>query len=139
MEILITILIGAIGGVVAALCGVGGGVVMVPAFVFFLKMGQKPAVATSLAAIIFTALATSAKNHSNGFIRWEIALPAGLAGAVVGWFASDWLKKFQDVALTRLFATVIIVFGVAMWWQSFEKKSLSNGGNLEKQSEHKEN
>ena len=126
METFIAILIGAVGGVVAALCGVGGGVVMVPAFVYLLKMGQKTAVATSLAAIIFTAVATSLRNHGNGFIRWEVALTAGIAGAVVGWFAADWLKEFRDVTLTRLFATVIIVFGIAMWWQSFEKKNPQN-------------
>jgi uncharacterized membrane protein YfcA len=44
--------IGIVSGVIAALCGVGGGVVMVPAFVFFLKLPQKTAVATSLAIII---------------------------------------------------------------------------------------
>lgn len=139
MNTLIAILIGAVGGVVAALCGVGGGVVMVPAFVFLLKMGQKAAVATSLAAIIFTAIATSMKNHGNGFIRWEVALSAGIAGAVVGWFAADWLKKFQDVTLTRIFASVIIVFGVTMWLQTFGRKDLSIEGNHEKQTAHKEN
>lgn len=139
MNTLIAILIGAVGGVVAALCGVGGGVVMVPAFVFLLKMGQKAAVATSLAAIVFTAIATSMKNHGNGFIRWEVALPAGIAGAVVGWFAADWLKKFQDVTLTRIFASVIIVFGVTMWLQSFGRKDLSIEEKSGGQAAHKEN
>ena len=117
----IALIIGAIGGVVAALCGVGGGVVMVPAFVMVLKMGQKTAVATSLAAIIFTAIFTSLKNHANGFILWRVAIPSGIAGAAVGWFAADWLKKLQDITLTRIFATLIIVFGVQMWWQSLKK------------------
>jgi hypothetical protein len=122
----IAILIGIVGGAVAALCGVGGGVVMVPAFVGLLKMDQKGAVATSLAAIVLTALFTSFKNHSNGLIIWKVAVPAGIAGAVIGWFAADILKKLQDVALTRIFATLIIVFGVQMWWQSLKKPNLSN-------------
>ena len=121
MNIFIAVLIGAVGGIVAALCGVGGGVVMVPAFVFLFKMGQKTAVATSLAAIILTAFATTAKNHSNGFIDWKIALPAGIAGGLVGWYAADLLKKLSDVTLTRIFATVIIIFGIQMWAQSFNK------------------
>lgn len=119
---LIAVIIGALSGVVAALCGVGGGVVMVPAFVLVFKMNQKAAVATSLAAIVLTALFTSARNHSNGFIQWKVAIPAGVAGAVVGWFAADLLKKLQDVTLTRIFATLIIVFGVQMWWQSLRKE-----------------
>ena len=96
-HIVVAILIGIIGGVVAALCG--GGVVMVPAFVLLLKMDQKGAVATSLAAIVFTALCVSFKNHANGFILWKVAIPAGIAGGIVGWLAADWLKKLQDVTL----------------------------------------
>ncbi len=139
MEAFIPILIGAVSGVVAALCGVGGGVVMVPAFVFLLKMGQKAAVATSLAAIVFTAIATSVKNQGNGFVRWDVAVPAGIAGAIVGWFAADWLKKFQDVTLTRLFATLIILFGVAMWVQSYDKQKLSIDDKSEKPTEYSKN
>ena len=44
--------IGAVSGLVAALAGVGGGVIMVPLFTAILGMPQKQAVATSLAAII---------------------------------------------------------------------------------------
>ena len=122
---IIAVLIGAVSGIVAALCGVGGGVVMVPAFVMLFKMNQKAAVATSLAAIVLTAIFTSLRNHSNGFIQWKVAIPAGVAGAAVGWFAADLLKKLQDVTLTRIFATLIIVFGVQMWWQSLKKDDLS--------------
>jgi uncharacterized protein len=123
MKLLFTaVLIGCISGIVAALCGVGGGVVMVPAFVFFLKMHQKTAVATSLAAIVLTAIATTAKNHANGFIDWPIALAAGGAGALFGWFAADLLKQLQDETLVRIFATVIIVFGVQMWVQSIRRQ-----------------
>jgi uncharacterized protein len=119
--IFITLLIGAVGGVMAALCGVGGGVVMVPAFVLLLKMGQKTALATSLAAIVLTAIFTTAKNQVNGLIDWRTALIAGAAGALVGWFAADWLKALSDTTLKRFFATAIIVFGVQMWISSFQK------------------
>ena len=119
--ILLTLLIGAVGGVMAALCGVGGGVVMVPAFVMLLKMGQKTAVATSMAAIVFTAIFTTAKNQVNGLVDWRTALIAGAAGALVGWFAADLLKTLSDTTLKRFFATAIIVFGVQMWVQSFQK------------------
>src|SRR5689334_5040140 len=97
--ILGALLVGCVSGIVAALCGVGGGVVMVPAFVFFFKMNQKVAVATSLAAIVLTAIATTAKNNANGFIDWRVAIAAGSAGAIFGWFAADLLKRLQDETL----------------------------------------
>ncbi len=136
METFIAIFIGAIAGVVAALCGVGGGVVMVPAFVYLLKMGQKTAVATSLAAIIFTAFFTTLKNQSNGLILWRVALVSGMASAAVGWRAADELKKLQDVTLTRIFASIIIVFGVIMWCQSLGRQSLPNDEKPKDTPEH---
>lgn len=139
MKLFIAVLIGCVAGIVAALCGVGGGVVMVPAFVFFLKMTQKVAVATSLAAIVLTAIATTAKNQANGYVDWKVAAAAGLAGAVVGWFAADLLKKLSDTTLVRIFATVIIVFGVQMWVQSLKKEPLSSGEKAEGAAEHEKN
>jgi uncharacterized membrane protein YfcA len=138
-NILIAVIIGCVSGIVAALCGVGGGVVMVPAFVFFLKMGQKMAVATSLAAIIITAIGTTLKNQANGYIDWKIAIAAGVAGGLIGWKAADLLKKLQDETLVRIFATVIIVFGVQMWVQSFKKTNLSSPTVVKVSDEYQKN
>jgi uncharacterized membrane protein YfcA len=115
--LLIAICIGAVSGVVAALCGVGGGIIMVPAFSLWLKMPQKTAVATSLAAIILTALLASAKNHGNQLVDWRIAIPCGVAGAVVAWFAADALKHLSNPVLTRIFAVVLILVGTRMLFQ----------------------
>jgi uncharacterized protein len=138
-NILIAVVIGCVSGIVAALCGVGGGVVMVPAFVFFLKMGQKMAVATSLAAIVITAIGTTFKNQANGYIDWKIAIAAGIAGGLVGWKAADLLKKFQDETLVRIFATVIIVFGIQMWVQSLKKPPLSTPTAMKVSDEYQKN
>ena len=136
---LIALVIGSFAGAVAALCGVGGGVFMVPAFVILLKMGQKTAVASSLAAIVLTAIFTSMKNHANGLVLWRIAIPAGVGGAIVGWSMADALKKLQDVTLTRIFAVLMILLGVQMWWQSCKKDPLSNAGESVKSHNHKKN
>jgi uncharacterized membrane protein YfcA len=112
--VLLALLIGLVSGAVAALCGVGGGIIMVPFFVLLLGMSQKTAVATSLAAIVLTALFASARNHLNQFIDWRIAIPAGLAGAVVAWFTADALKHLTNTTLTRIFAVLLISVGVHM-------------------------
>lgn len=90
---------------------------MVPFFVMLLGMPQKTAVATSLAAIVFTALLASARNHGNQFIDWRIAVAAGLSGAIVAWFAADALKHLSNLTLTRIFAVLLIVVGVRMLFQ----------------------
>ena len=108
--------IGIATGVISALCGVGGGIIMVPAFVLILKQPPKTAIATSLAIIIATAAAASAKNLGNNLINWKVALPTALASAVVAWFAADWLKHLSNTTLTRMFAVLVIVMGIRMLW-----------------------
>ena len=120
MDLIIASLIGALAGVIAALCGVGGGIVMVPAFVYFLKLDHKVAVATSLAAIVATAVAATNNNARNGFIDWKFALAAAIGGAVVAHFASDWLRRLSTHSLQILFAVILILMGAQMLWKAFK-------------------
>ncbi|MCX6857592.1 MAG: sulfite exporter TauE/SafE family protein [Verrucomicrobia bacterium] len=109
--------IGIIAGVVAALCGVGGGVIMVPAFVFFLAMPQKMAVATSLAIIIPTALMATTQNARNDLVNWKVAAITAISASALAYFGANWLKSMSDATLTRIFGTVLIIFGLKMLLQ----------------------
>lgn len=106
--------IGAVAGCIAALCGVGGGVVMVPCFVMLLGMGQKDAVATSLMAMIGTAVVASLQNTKNGFGDWKLAGVTMVGSMVVTYFAAEWLVKIKDERLTQLFGLVLLIFGSRM-------------------------
>jgi hypothetical protein len=106
--------IGVLSGVIASLCGVGGGVVMVPAFVFFLNLPQKTAVATSLAIIIPTALMATTQNAKSGFVDWKIAAITAVSASVFAYFGAGWLKTMSNETLTRIFGTVLVIFGVRM-------------------------
>jgi uncharacterized membrane protein YfcA len=81
------IAIGFAGGVVAGLLGIGGGVLFVPALVFFVGLGQHEAEATSLLAIVPVALAGAYRQDRYGNVRRRDALVLGvlsLAGAATG-------------------------------------------------------
>jgi len=106
--------IGAVSGVIAALCGVGGGVVMVPCFVYLMSLGQKDAVATSLMAMIGTAIVASTQNLKNGFGEWTIAAVTRLGAMITAYLAADWLKKFSDEKLTKVFGLIMLIMGVRM-------------------------
>ena len=112
--IAISLSIGAMSGVVAALCGVGGGVVMVPCFVFLLKFGQKDAVATSLMAMIGTAIVASSQNFKNGFGNWQVAAVTTLGAKVTAYLASDWLKRLSSERLTQIFGVILLIMGLRM-------------------------
>ncbi len=134
---LLCVFIGLATGIVSALCGVGGGIIMVPAFVCLLKLGQKEAVATSLVAIILTALAASLRNSSSHLVNWPVALATGLAAAMAAWFAAGWLKSFSNVTLTRIFAILVLVIGMQMLWSSFRQPPAGPGSREDNPSERK--
>ncbi|MCB1227456.1 MAG: sulfite exporter TauE/SafE family protein [Verrucomicrobiales bacterium] len=115
--ILTALAIGVLAGVVAALCGVGGGVVMVPAFVSLMKMPQKIAVATSLAIIVPTALTATVQNARNDLIDWKVALITAVSAATFAYFGAGWLKSLSNDQLARGFGVLLIVFGVKMLLQ----------------------
>ncbi len=108
--------IGILAGVIAALCGVGGGVVMVPAFVTLLALPQKTAVATSLAIIIPTALMATTQNAKNGFVDWKVAAITALSASIFAYFGADWMKTMSNTTLTRIFGTILVLFGARMLW-----------------------
>ncbi|MBE2284142.1 MAG: sulfite exporter TauE/SafE family protein [Prosthecobacter sp.] len=109
--------IGVLSGVIAALCGVGGGVVMVPAFVMLLKLPQKTAVATSLAIIIPTALMATTQNARSGYVDWKVAVITAISASIFAYFGAGWLKTMSNETLTRIFGTVLVVFGLRMLLQ----------------------
>jgi uncharacterized membrane protein YfcA len=79
--------IGLAAGFLSALFGVGGGLIVVPALVAFLAFELKPATATSLAAIAFTAVFGAVRYGIAGQVHWGDALLVGLpavAGATLG-------------------------------------------------------
>jgi uncharacterized membrane protein YfcA len=112
------VLIGLAAGLLGALCGVGGGIIMVPAFVAALGLGHKQAVATSMAVIIVTAMAATASNaRHKEMIDWRIVAIVGLASAVAAWFGSDLMRTMSNHTLTRIFGVLLVVTGVRMLWK----------------------
>ena len=71
---------GLLGGVLAGLFGVGGGIVYVPVLALGLGLSQLDAEATSLLAILPTVAAGVVSQHAYGNVRWRAGLIVGLAG-----------------------------------------------------------
>ena len=71
------ILIGFAGGVVSGMLGVGGGVLFVPALLLFTDVSQVEAEATSLLAIIPTALVGAWRQHRYGNLRVQTGIAVG--------------------------------------------------------------
>ena len=107
--------IGLAAGLLGALCGVGGGILMVPAFVSILGFEQKKAVATSLAVIVIIALISTLNNsRQDNLIDWKVVALTAVAASLAAWFGTDLMHKLSNQHLTKLFGIVLLIFGAKM-------------------------
>lgn len=109
------LLVGALAGLVGALCGVGGGIIMVPAFVLAFGMSQKVAVATSLAVVVVAGLSGTINNAvKSELIDWRVVAVTAAGAAVASWLGADWMRSLSNVHLQKGFAILLILVGVRM-------------------------
>ncbi|WP_170564798.1 sulfite exporter TauE/SafE family protein [Ruegeria atlantica] len=112
------LVIGALAGVLAGLLGVGGGIVLVPAFFYaFQTLGyggpqlMQLCLATSLATIIVTSLRSVLAHNKKGAVDWDILRswgPGIAVGAIVGVLVASALRT---EALQALFGVLGMVIG----------------------------
>jgi uncharacterized membrane protein YfcA len=100
------LLIGLVGGLIAGLLGLGGGVIFVPGLVLLLHLGQQQAEATSLLAIVPVALVGAISHDRHGDVRRRDGALVGvlaLAGAALGVVLANALSgKILRVAFALL-------------------------------------
>lgn len=120
--------IGAFAGVLAGLLGVGGGIILVPAFFYtFQVLGyggdqlMQVCLATSLATIIVTSVRSVLSHNKKGAVDWEVLrtwAPGIAVGALVGVLAAASLRSVTLQAIFGCFGVVIglyMGFGRADW------------------------
>ena len=113
MSFLIALLVGGTAGLVGALCGVGGGIVLMPVFLFFYKLDPNKAVATSLSVVLVTALSSTLSNSLSGdkLVDWKLALPLALGAALASWFGADLMRQLSNQVIIKLFGVILILAG----------------------------
>lgn len=112
---------GLVAGFVAGLLGVGGGIVTVPVLEYSLRFAGVPeeyrmhvAVATSLAAIIPTALSSARSHHARGAVDWDLA-KRWASPMVLAAFAGSLLASHAPLAvLTGIFGSVALLIALKM-------------------------
>ena len=104
------VLIGILVGILAAIMGVGGGFVMVPAMIYLLGMPTKVVVGTSLFQIIFvtafTTMLHATTNYTVDIVLAVLLLVGGVIGAQFGTMFGAKLKAEQ---LRILLAVLVLL------------------------------
>ncbi|MFD1911906.1 sulfite exporter TauE/SafE family protein [Halodurantibacterium flavum] len=113
------LVIGAFAGVVAGLLGVGGGIVLVPAFFYALSvLGydspqlMQICLATSLATIIVTSARSLQSHNRKGAVDWQVLrqwAPGIMIGAVIGVVVASMLRS---TVLQGIFGVLGFIIGL---------------------------
>ena len=112
-EVVILLLIGLVAGTMSGGLGVGGGIIIVPALVFFLGYTQHQASGTSLAMMVAPIGLFSAWNYyRNGFVEIKssaIILIAFFLGSYIGSLIA---VNLPAKTLQRIFGFILLAVSI---------------------------
>jgi uncharacterized membrane protein YfcA len=118
MTLVVVGLIGLVAGVLAGLFGVGGGILFVPTLALGLGLSQLHAEATSLLAIIPTAVVGTWRQTRYGNVAVRAAVLVGLAsiaGVQAGVLVAEALPEHL---LQKLFGALLILTAAQITWRA---------------------
>ena len=120
VSVLPVLALGAAIGFLAAIMGVGGGIIMVPALIYLLKVPTNVVVGTSLFQIIFVAAFTtivqSTANQTVDIVLALVLMLGGVAGAQYGARAG---QKLRGEQLRALLAMLVLAVALRLAFDLF--------------------
>jgi uncharacterized membrane protein YfcA len=103
---------GALAGAVNGFFGGGGGMVLVPLFICWLKADERKTFATSVFIILPLCLVSAAVYYLRGDLDFMQALPFLIGGLVGGFVGGRFFRKIPTAVLHRIFGLLLIYGGV---------------------------
>ena len=108
------VFIGLFSGVICGLFGTGGGMILVPSFIYLLKIEPKKARATSLLCMLSMVIASSIFYYKNNYIKWDSGLLCAIGGIFGGYVGAKILKRVPDYILKIIFFFFIMYYSYRM-------------------------
>ena len=113
--------LGLVGGVLAGLFGVGGGILFVPTLTLVLGLTQIHAEASSLLAILPPVVVGTWRQQRYGNVRWRPALILGLSAVAGVEGGVQIAEHLPEDVLRRLFAVLMLVVAAQVAWRARAK------------------
>ena len=107
-------LIGFIAGLERGFFAPGGGLILVPSFLYLLEMDSQKARGTSVFCILPMVLTSSIFYYKGNFINWKVAILCGIGGAIGGYIGAKLLKKLPEKYLKIAFTIFLIYVSIKM-------------------------
>ncbi len=106
------LLFGSIGGFLAGLLAIGGGVIYVPVILRIFGRPMKVALATSLAVVTVVAIPGTIRHQMLGHIDWTIAGLLSIAVIPASFIGAKLALSLRNRTLERIFGISTIMFGL---------------------------
>ncbi len=111
----ILVLIGLAAGALSGLIGVGGGIIIVPALVFFLGLSQREASGTSLFILSMPVVILGVMNYwKAGQVNWKFGLVVAVSFLIGGYFGSKFAAKLSPALLKIIFGGIMLYVAFVM-------------------------
>lgn len=107
-ESLYKILIGFFAGIVSGLFASGGGMILVPAFIYLLKMEDVESRATSVICILPMVVTSGIFYYTSNYIDWKIGMFCAIGGIIGGVVGAKLLNKLPIKYLKIAFTFFLI-------------------------------
>lgn len=127
--IITALLIGLTAGILSGLIGIGGGIIMVPALVFFLSYNQHQAQGTSLAVLTLPVVILASIYYYQQCQKLGTPIDLKVVGLLAlgflvgGYFGSKLALAINEVTLKKIFAVILFytAFKMLNWDQLIVK------------------
>ena len=111
--IVLLVIVGLLAGMLSGLVGLGGGVIIVPALVFFLGFTQHQAQGTSLGILLLPAGIFAVMNYyKKGYIDLKVVLLLFVGFLVGGYLGSKLSLSMPEAILKKVFACALVLIAV---------------------------
>jgi len=106
--VILILLIGLAAGVLSGLVGVGGGLIIVPALIFFLGFSQHQAQGTSLGLLLLPVGILAVINYYNkGNVDIKVVAIMSVAFIAGGWLGSKLALRLPEDTVKKIFAVFL--------------------------------
>ena len=97
------VLIGFFAGIISGFFASGGGMILVPAYIYILGLDEEKARATSLYAILPMVITSSIFYFKDDYMDWKIGIYCAIGGIIGGIVGAKMLKKLPKKILKLSF------------------------------------
>lgn len=102
------VIIGLLAGIISGLFSTGGGMIVVPAFIYLLNMEDKKARGTSIFCILPMVVTSGIFYYKSNYINWNISILCAIGGMIGGYTGAKLLKKIPTHYLKVAFTIFLI-------------------------------